>query len=982
MKKTIFMFLLVFSTVIYGQSEKIKISGKVLDENNQPLPGASVLIKGTNNGAVTDSEGAYSILVGNASATLVFTFIGYDKKEIVVGNQAAIDVKLTPTDNTLQEVIVVGYGTQKKSDVTGSVTSLSKERLSQLPVTNVLQSVQGAVAGVNITQSSSVPGSGVSAVIRGVNSISASTGPFIVLDGMPYSTTGGSLNDINPNDIESLEILKDASAVAIYGTRGANGVILITTKKGKTGKPVIKLNTYSGIEEFSNTVNPMGPAEYFQKYADWKVQSGTTGSQTLPNAFEQQNYINGTTTDWLREVSQMGKISNYNVSISGGSEDVKYFISGDLLDQKGVIKGYNYNRASLRSNVTAKITPYLNGGVNIFLTNNNSDGGRANLAAAGTTSPYGSLYDANGNYEVYPMFAELLYRNPLLGLTSTRNERSQNINANAFFDVTPDFIPGFTYKLNMGYSLVPTQFQSYLGRSTGDLLGTVTVSNSETRNFTLENIFNYNKTWKKHSIAITGLYSAAQTDYFSSSTLGTGFINDQLQFNNLSSASSVSANSAAFKSNLLSQMLRINYSLASKYLFTATARRDGYSAFGSNTSKYGMFPSVALGWNVSKEKFLEDSNVVTNLKLRASYGLSGNQAIDPNVTTSTASTVRLPFNGMSTIGVVASILGNKNLTWESTLGTNVGVDFELFNKRLSGTIDAYSTNTKDLLLYRSVPVITGFNRVLDNLGKVANKGIEISLKTKVLQDGDFKWDVSTNFATNKNKIVDLYGDKKDDIGNQWFIGQPVNAVFDYNQIGIWQVGESPIGHDPIAKPGDIKFADTNGDGVITPDDKVIIGQSSPKWTGGITNTFHYKDFHLNVFIQTAQGITKNNTIVDYRDFGGRQNLPSGIGYWTAENGNDSRPSLSYTNSRGYKYPKDASYSRIKDITLSYVASTKVLDKIHLGGLTVYMSGRNLVTWTNWFGWDPEADFDNNVTLTSNSYPLTRTIIIGANITLK
>jgi hypothetical protein len=235
---------------------------------------------------------------------------------------------------------------------------------------------------------------------------------------------------------------------------------------------------------------------------------------------------------------------------------------------------------------------------------------------------------------------------------------------------------------------------------------------------------------------------------------------------------------------------------------------------------------------------------------------------------------------------------------------------------------------------------------------------------------------------NQNKIVDLYGDKKDDIGNQWFIGKPVNTVFDYNQIGIWQVGESTVGHDPTAKPGDIKFADTNKDGVITPADRVIIGQSAPKWTGGITNTFHYKDFHLNVFIQTAQGITKNNTIVDYRDFGGRQNLPSGIGYWTAENANDSRPSLSYTNARGFKYPKDASYSRIKDITLSYVASTKVLDKIHLGGLTVYMSGRNLVTWTNWFGWDPEADFDNSVSLATNSYPLTRTIIIGANITLK
>lgn len=982
MKKTILMFLLVCSTVIYGQSEKIKISGKLVDENNQPLPGASILIKGTNNGASTDFEGAYSILVGNAGATLVFTFIGYDQKEIVVGNQTAINVKLTPTNNTLNEVVVVGYGTQKKSDVTGSVTSLSKERLSQLPVTNVLQSVQGAVAGVNVIQSSSAPGSGTSAQIRGASSISASTGPFIVLDGMPFSTTGGSLNDINPNDIESLEILKDASAVAIYGTRGANGVILITTKKGKTGKPVIKFNTYAGIEQFSNRINPMGPSEYVQKYADWKIQSGSKDTNVLPNLFEQQNYAKGVVTDWIDQVDQLGKIQNYNVSISGGSESVKYYISGDLLEQKGVLKGYNFQRGSLRSNINAKITPYLDGGVNLFLTNNNYDGGHTNLTLAGRMSPYGSLYDANGDYEVYPMFGELVYRSPMARLNSPRNDRNQNITANAFFDLSPEFLPGFKYKLNAGYTLVPTQFQSYLGRKTGDLLGTALISNSETRSMTVENIFNYNKSWKDHSIAITGLYSAQQTDFFSSTTSASGFINDQLAFNNLSTASSTSASSHGYKSNLLSQMVRLNYSYASKYLFTATARRDGYSAFGSNTSKYGLFPSVALGWNISREKFLENSDFVSNLKLRASYGLSGNQAIDPNVTSSTATTVRLPFNGVSTVGVVANILGNKDLTWESTLGTNVGLDFELVNKRISGTIDAYSTHTKDLLLLRAVPVVTGYSQVLQNLGEVSNLGLEISLKATVLNQGNFRWETSANFATNKNKIVDLYGDKKDDIGNKWFIGKPIGVVYDYKQVGVWQVGEDPSKVDPSAKPGDLKFADTDGSGTITPADRVVIGQTSPKWTGGITNTFHYKDFHLNVFIQTAQGITKSNNLLDYRDFGGRQNLPSGIGYWTVANQNDSRPALSYTNTRDYNYPKDASYTRLKDITLSYVANTKLLDKLNLGGLTIYMSGRNLVTWTKWFGWDPEADFDKSLALDTNSYPLTSVFTIGTNITLK
>ena len=406
MKKTILMFLLVFSSISYSQTEKIKITGIVVDDKGQALPGVSV-VSGEKESASTDSEGKFSINVNDTKSNLKFSYVGFTNQTIVVGNNKVINITLNESKNELNEVVVVGYGTQKKSDITGSVTSLSKERLSQLPVTNVLQSVQGAVAGVTVTQSSSVPGSGTSAVIRGVNSISASTGPFIVLDGMPYSTTGGSLNDINPNDIESLEILKDASAVAIYGTRGANGVILITTKKGKTGKPSIKFNAYTGIEEFSHKVNPMGPAEYVQKYADWKAQSGATGTQILPNLYEQQNYASGTTTDWLEQISQLGKIQDYNVSISGGNEAVKYYVSGDLLDQKGVIKGYNYQRTSLRSNINAKITPYLDGGVNIFLTNNNSDGGRANLTTAGSISPYGSLRDANGNYEIYPMFQEL-----------------------------------------------------------------------------------------------------------------------------------------------------------------------------------------------------------------------------------------------------------------------------------------------------------------------------------------------------------------------------------------------------------------------------------------------------------------------------------------------------------------------------------------------------------------------------------------------
>ncbi|MEO0042508.1 MAG: hypothetical protein RL329_1956 [Bacteroidota bacterium] len=661
-------------------SAAMTVTGTVLDGiDNSPMIGVSVVIKNTTTGTITDLDGKYSVEVPNGETILVFSYVGYDPQEIKVGTQTLLNVSMKQ-GVALEQVVVVGYGVQKKSDVTGSVTSVPKERLAQLPVSNVLQAVQGAVAGVNITQSSSVPGSGVSALVRGTNSISAATGPFIVVDGIPFSTTGGSLNDINPNDIESMEILKDASAVAIYGTRGANGVILISTKRGKSGKPVIRYNTYIGVEDFAHVVEPMNGTQYAQKYADWKKQANSTDVNAVPNAYEQANLAAGITTNWLEQVRQAGSIQNHNLSVSGGTDDVKYFISGDYLNQGGVIKGYQYNRWSVRSNIDAKISSYLSGGLNLFLTSNNTDGGRANLAQATWVSPYGTFKRANGDYEIYPMFGELLYTNPLLGLKTQRNERSQNVSSNVYLEVKPA-MEGLKFRVNLGYSLVPSVFQSYEGRAANNLLGTAIVANTETKNWILENILTYTKEFGKHNIGFTGLYSAQQNNFFSSRTTASGFINDVLEFNNLGAASTTTANSNRFQTNLLSQMGRINYSYDSRYLLTVTARRDGYSAFGANTSKYGVFPSVALGWNLANEPFMKPFSQVSSLKARISYGLSGNQAIDPNATTTTAETVRLPFNGASTIGVVASVLGNKNLTWESTYGTNFGIDFGFMKDR-------------------------------------------------------------------------------------------------------------------------------------------------------------------------------------------------------------------------------------------------------------------------------------------------------------
>jgi TonB-linked SusC/RagA family outer membrane protein len=440
-------------------------------------------------------------------------------------------------------------------------------------------------------------------------------------------------------------------------------------------------------------------------------------------------------------------------------------------------------------------------------------------------------------------------------------------------------------------------------------------------------------------------------------------------------------------------MGRLNYNYDSRYLFTATVRRDGSSVMGSNTDKYGVFPSIAVGWTLSNETFLKSVTAIDFLKLRGSYGKTGNEAIGVYSTITTDGTARYPFNGLVATGVVASNLGNNNLHWESTKGLNVGIDFAVANNRISGSIDAYHTKTYDILLKRNIPVMTGFSNVYDNLGKVDNKGFEITLNTKNVSGRDFGWESMINFSANSNKIVDIYGDKKSDVGNKWFIGHPISVNYDYKMTGIWQDGEDPSKQDASAKPGFIKFQDVNHDGKISADsDRVIQGQYAPKWMGGLTNTFHYKNFHLSIFIQTVQGVTKNDNDLNYVDESGRRNTPAEVGYWTAANKSQEFPALTTaanTARRGYAYPRDASYTRLKDITLSYTVSQKVLDALKLGSLTVYASGRNIYTWTKWIGWDPENNVAMRGTGTSgtlgswtNNYPSIRSFVFGLNVSLR
>jgi TonB-linked SusC/RagA family outer membrane protein len=970
---------------VYAQGT-FSVKGKVSDQTGAGIPGANIKVAGTNQGTVTDNNGAFAITL-SAPATLQISYIGYTMQSVPVSaTTQTLDIKLSENeaDKNLNEVVVVGYGTQKKSDITGAVTSIPKSRLSQLPVTNVLQAIQGAAAGVNVSQTSSVPGAQPSALVRGQNSINANSGPYVVVDGIPLSKTGGSLNDINPNDIASVEILKDASAVAIYGTNGSNGVILITTKRGTTGKPVIRYNAYAGVENIAHILKPRNGAEYVQKYADWIAQTGQTAINPVPNFGELANYNAGITRDWIDEATQTGVMQNHNLSISGGTEDVKYFISGDYLDQKGVVKGFDFKRTTIRSNLDVDVTDFLTIGTSLFVTNNNTDGGRVNFLFAGAMSPYGEMYNPNGTYKIHPMQPEQLFTNPMLGLLTDRINRSTNLNGNAFAEVKfSGVLEGLKYRLNAGYTYLPARRASYVGRLANDFLGTAENYNSETNSYTVENLLTYNKDFGKHHIDFTGLYSNQQRKFIETTARSVGFVNDELSFNNLGAGATQTSASYADRYGLVSQMGRINYSYDSRYLLTLTARRDGSSVFGSNTTKYGVFPSAAIGWNVSNEAFMEDVKFVNNLKLRLSHGKSGNEAISVYRTITTNNIVRQPFNGVTTIGAVAGNLGNVNLLWETTLATNLGVDFSLFNNRVSGSVDAYKTKTTDILLLRSLPFVTGYREVYDNLGEVDNRGLEINLTTKNLDKGDFKWETTFNFATNRNKLVDLYGDKKSDLGNRWFIGQPISVIYDYRLQGVWQTGEDPSKQDPGAKPGDLKFADLNGDGVITADDREVLGQTAPKWTGGLSNTFHYKNLHLNIFIQTAQGMTKNNNDLNYGDETGKRNTPAEVGYWTPTNGNNSRPALSYNNTRGYGYASDASFTRIKDVTLSYVFGAKTLEKLRLGSLTVYGSGRNLHTFTNWIGWDPEGNYAPRGSGDwETNYPVARTFVFGVNVSLR
>ena len=961
--------------------QKKSVSGKVTDSSGTTLPGVSVVVKGTTLGVITDMDGKYSLSNLPENATLQFTFVGMKSQEIVVGEKTIIDIKLEDQTVGIEEVVAVGYGIQKKRDVTGSVISIKSEQFQNAPQTTIAQSLQGKMAGVQISQtSSSAEGNSNQIQIRGVRSITAGGSPLIVVDGIPYS---GILSEINPNDIESIEVLKDASSAAIYGARAANGVILISTKKGLIGKTTVSYEGYYGLDVMAHTPEMMSAQEFY----NFKVARKGVSSITIA---EQQEYAKGTDTDWLALATRTGKREQHNISVSGGSENTKYFFSGSANKTQGLAQNDDFNRYTFRINIESAITSWLKIGTSTQLGYFGRNGEPANFASAMTTNPLNVPYNADGTINFTPWAGDTFIKNPLEPLVYTSEDVARSAVSNNFLQIDFPFLKGLTYRVNCGYNYRYRLYELYVGRNTltgSQLGGQMQVNNEGKEDWTLENIVTYNKTFGKHTVGFTGLYSAQQyTEKFHDLT-ATGFPADYMTYYQSKVATAWAPTDSYTKTATISQMARLNYNFSSKYLLTMTARRDGFSAFGTDT-KFGIFPSVALGWNVNEESFLKSIVWIDRVKLRVSYGVNGNQAISAYSTLPTMSGQNfLDNNEKPLIGFYPNKLGDPVLGWETTRSFNIGLDHSFLKGRLSGTIDAYSTATENLLLNCAIPQINGVGSITKNIGKTTGQGIELQLSSINVRTKDFSWTTDLNLSFQRSQIrnvgsYDANGNPTDNIANNWFIGKPIGVIYGYAFDGIWQAGDNIASSwMPTAKPGDVKIKDISGpngvpDNKIDVNDRTILGKTNPDMIGGITNTFQYKAITFSFFINAVKGITKytdyNSTWVD-----GRYNMRFRT-WWTADNPINTYPAnREDSNPYGAGYfgnTNDGSFIRLSNVTLAYKFSPILLKKLKMNNLEVYVNAKNLATLTHFIGLDPELSSDYAV-------PFSRSFLVGIRFNL-
>ncbi len=973
------------------------IQGTVRDiANGEPLPGVNVLLKGTTQGTTTNAAGAFELRIPDGNSTLVFSFVGYISQEIEVNTQSSLEINLQIDQKALDEVIVVGYGSQSKRNVTGSISKIDMKQTEDLPNTNITQALRGRVAGVQFIDNGR-PGQNGSILIRGPRSLSGGNNPLIVLDGIFFN---GSMAEINPNDIESMEVLKDASAAAIYGSRAANGVILITSKKGATEKPTIRVNAFSGISEWSKRVQLLTPERYIQKTLDYRTVMGLPSNPDDITSYlqpsEVPNYLEGKTTDPWDIVSQQGRLNSLDVSISGKTNLTNYYLSAALVDEKGLVYNDNMRRLSVRANIENKITNWLTVGLNSTFMQRDYSGTEADMSLAYRASPFGTYFHDDGEPTQWIVPEDQIAGNALRqAILNQNSEMYYNVFANFYSILSIPGIPGLSYRLNFSPNY-RWQHNYNAFRQDKHFSGNTTNANKFNRqdyDWVIENILSYHKNIKDvHDFDLTLLYGRNHLGFESTTANATQLSSDALGWHNIGLGGVLTNSSAAGESEGVSSMFRANYRFKNKYLATFTVRRDGSSVFALN-NKYANFPSASLTWIASDEPFLSRADFINLLKMRISYGAVGNQAISPYQSLSRSLITRYVFGdgGATSIGIYPSTMANNDLKWETTYSTNIGLDFELFKNRLGGSLEWYNLDTRDLLVQRTLPAMTGYNFVWTNLGATNNRGVEVSLNSQNIRTSKFEWTTNFVLSTNKNKIVHLYrsdtngdGKEDDDLGNRWFIGQPMSVAYDFVMDGIYQEGdELPAGY----KPGFVRLKDLNGDGKIDPaNDRTIIGQTGqPRVRWGITNNFRYKNLSLSVFLNAMQGWISTFNPLDMQYFisgsGNYPNRPVNMidydGWWTPENKSSTRPSFAYTNPYQHNYYLSRNFVRLQDVSLSYEVPVKWASRLAMSHCRVSLSGKNIYTFTKWPGPDPESGYNSS----SNFYPTPRTFVVSLNFGL-
>ncbi|MGZ3926030.1 MAG: SusC/RagA family TonB-linked outer membrane protein [Mucilaginibacter sp.] len=1004
-----------------------RLLGRVLDSTTkQPVPGAIVRIKGTTHAVSTDDKGRFSFITGQKFPyILIVSYVGYENAQLTATG-SPVEILLKESINKLNDVIIVGYGTQNKRDVTGSISTVPKENLNQVS-SSVDNLLRGSAPGIQVTQSSGQPGASASIRIRGGNSITGGNEPLYVIDGFPVyndnsnvSTGAGSganvnaLSTINPSDIESIEVLKDASSTAIYGSRGANGVIIITTKKGKRGTNNVSYQAYYGEQKIAKTLPLLNATQWASLHNDILTSIGQSPSFT-----SDQIAALGQGADWQDAAFRQAAVQNHELTFSGGDEKSRYAIAGNYFNQDGIVLNTNFKRYSVRVNFDRDISSKFKIGINTTTSYSTTQGaatntGSNNLSSPNvitnivTTSPAVAIKDQNGNYNLNNPYASFP-DNPIQDLYEVVNQTNIKRSLGNFFGEYT-LLPGLKAKVSLGADLISTKQNYYAPANTANgyaSLGFATVGAATVNTWLNENTLTYDKTIANdHFLNVLVGYT---TQYSSGEAVTAGsknFVSDATSFNSLQSGSqTLTPTSSAYSWALNSYLARINYSYEHKYNLTLSARADGSSRFGTG-NKWGYFPSAGVSWNASEEDFIKQVTAISNLKVRFSAGETGNQEIGQYQSLATLSPINYDFNSALVTGFAANRLSNPNLKWEKTAQFDGGFDLGLLNNRVNLVFDAYYKKTNNLLLSIPIPLSTGYSSSLQNIGSVENKGVEIGINTENINGDGFTWKSSIVYSLNRNKVLSLGNSETSFFPNvpnftlgllqpvNIKVGLPLGTFWGYETAGIFQnaadiANSATLDTKANTKPGDRKYVDVNGDGKITAADKVALGNPQPKFIGSFTNTFAYKHFDLLVFLQGSYGSKIYNALQQQLEI---TNLTTNAwadvaNRWTPANPSNSIPraSNSPVAQMSDRYIQDASYLRLKNLVLGYNFSNTLLNKIYVKQVRVYVAAQNLVTWTKYKGYDPEVNsFEQNNTaqgIDYGAYPNYRTFLLGLNVTL-